>query len=81
MTDKDPKGRASSDPLELVRSFLLFTKGEAMHIEPNKRIRCLKLLELAIGFCYLFLGLDHHTYIIIGMAHFVSVVLHGRESD
>ena len=75
--DKDPKGRASSDPLELVRPFL-FAKRKvgAMRIEPKGRSRCLKLLELAIGCCYLFLGFDHPIYIFIGTAHCVSVLLH-----
>lgn len=50
-----------------------------MHIDQNKSSRILVVIEFTIGICYLFLGLDHPTYIIIGAAHLVSVLLHGRQ--
>jgi hypothetical protein len=47
-----------------------------MRIDHKIRTRCRKLLELAIGCCYLLLGFDHRIYIFIGTAYCVSVFLH-----
>jgi hypothetical protein len=52
-----------------------------MRINSNKRTRCLKLLELAIGCCYLFLGFEHRIYIFIGAAHCASILLHLGERE
>jgi hypothetical protein len=50
-----------------------------MNIDPDRRALFLMVVELAIALCYLFLGTEHRTYLVIGFAHFVSSLLHRGE--
>jgi len=52
-----------------------------MKIDRKRGARILTMLEMTIGFSYLYLALEHPPYIVIGLAHLVSALLHSATHE